>query len=152
MKAISYDVLVNNASTITVEDFVRSARTYLGTPYLTQGRTRRGMDCGGLLLAVGRDLDYSDLQVLGYSNSPDGETYEKLLAMTLNKLPEKFAVVPGDIIAVDYGEGTQHTAIVTELEPKIKVIHAKRAHGVIEQFLHGVDQRGWCASYRLRHL
>ncbi len=36
-------------------EIVRVARTYIGTPYVSGGTTRRGLDCSGLVLAVYRE-------------------------------------------------------------------------------------------------
>lgn len=151
---------------VTPRQLIDQARSYLGTPYRNQGRDRMGLDCGGLLLVVGRDLGLTELEHLGYSNSPDGETFERLLEENTDRLERKEDARPGDILAMDYGDGIQHTAIVTETEPRLKVIHAKRpigraragttgaagSRGVIEQYLHGYDMRGWVRSYRIRGL
>ena len=151
MQDISYQNIVNEGSTVTVERFLQRARSYTGTPYQTQGRSRAGVDCGGYLLVLGWDLDLTDLQVLGYSNQPDGETFERLLHAALVEV-SKSETRPGDILACDYGKGIQHTAVVTAVEPRLTVIHAKRQHGVTEHGLHGRDRRGWVKTFRMRHL
>lgn len=151
---ISGELAYPSDATITAEDFIKTARQYSGTPYRHQGRSRAGTDCGGLLLMVGRDLKVTTLEVLGYSPNPDGATFERLLNKMLTKVRRKESVKPGDIIACDYGEGIQHTAIVIRKESpeRILVIHAKMQHGVTEHYLHGRDRRGWKATYRLRNL
>lgn len=151
---ISVSEPFNPNATISAEEFINTARSYVGTPYASQGRSRNGTDCGGLLLMVGRELHLTDLEVLGYSQNPDGKTFDSLLNMVLVKRKNRNNVQPGDIIACDYGEGIQHTAIVVrrDSETRILVIHAKRKGGVCEQYLHGVDYRGWVGTYRLRHL
>lgn len=136
---------------VSPEEIIASARRYIGVPYRPQGRSRMGTDCGGLLLMIGKDTKLTDLEVLGYSQNPDGETFEALLKMTLVKLRNKEKVQPADIIACDYGRGIQHTAIVVEqtTSERVTVIHAKRNVGVTEQILHGYDRRAWVATYRL---
>ena len=138
---------------------ITEARKYLGVKYANQGRTvERGLDCGGLILVVGNSLGYLNLEFLGYSNSPDGKTFEKLLADNAVEIP-KDSITVGDIIACDYGKGIQHIAFVTELTPRLKVIHAKRPRngfgstdrGVIEQYLCGNDLRHWVKSFRLKY-
>ncbi len=143
---------------VTAQQVIDEARKWLGVPYSNQGRTMSGTDCGGLLLMVGKALGLTELEHLGYSNAPDGETFERLLEE--NCIPAKPYNKPqiGNILAMDYGEGIQHTAFVTALEPRLTVIHAKRpmgdgrakGRGVIEHYLHGYDLRAWVKTYRIK--
>lgn len=147
---------------VTRAQLIEQARSYLGTPYRNQGRDRDGLDCGGLLLVIGRDLGLTELEHLGYSNSPDGETFERLLNENCDPVEDWRHPQPGDVLAHNYGDGVQHTSIVTEIDPRLKVIHAKRpigrarggagSRGVIEQYLHGYDLRGWVKTFRIRGL
>ncbi len=147
--------------TVTAQMVINEARSWLGIPYAAQGRTRAiGVDCGGLLLVVGRALGLTELEELGYANSPDGKRFEQLLEENSDRIEPKEAARPSDILAVDYGLGIQHTMFVTQLDP-LTVIHAKRPHadpsrtnrrGVIEHRLlpSTSDLRGWVRTYRLR--
>lgn len=136
---------------------IEEARKWRGTPYKNQGRDVSGIDCGGLVLVVARALGLTNLEYLGYSNSPDGETFERLLAENAEEI-EKYSLQIGDIVACDYGKGVQHIAFATEIVPRLKVIHAKRPRngfgskdrGVIETYLHGNDLRYWVKSFRLK--
>ncbi len=152
--SIQYSPEFIPSTNVTAEDFVRTAQTYLGVRYQNQGRTRSGTDCGGLLLLCGRELGITDLEVLSYSNEPDGETFDKLLALSLNEVTPKEDLQAGDIIACDYGQGIQHTAIVVEFHSikRIEVIHAIRRSGVSQHTLHGRHLRAWVKTYRLKHL
>lgn len=143
---------------INGQKIVEAARQYLGVRYQNQGRSKEdGLDCGGLILVVARDLGLSELEFLGYSNQPDGETFEKLLDANCFEI-EQENIQPGDIVACNYGKGIQHIAFITEIQPRLKVIHAKRPRngfgsndrGVIETYLHGNDLRSWVASYRIK--
>jgi hypothetical protein len=142
---------------LTVTKVLATARKYVGAPYVAQGRSRSGMDCGGLALVVGRETGYTDLEALGYSNSPDGESFEKLLQKCCEEVPVA-ETRAGDIFACDYGKGIQHTGFVAEVAPdiskkfglRLKVVHAKRTRGVIEQTMHGYDMRAWVKTFRLR--
>ena len=137
---------------VTAQQVIDEARKWLGIKYANQGRTERGLDCGGLLLVVGRALGLTELEHLGYAASPDGETFQRLLDE--NCIPVKPYNKPriGDLLAHDYKSGIQHTSLVTALEPRLTVIHAKKPAGVVEQYLHGYELRGWVQTYRIKGL
>lgn len=149
---------------VTPQQLIDEARKWLSVPYRNQGRDRSGVDCGGLLLVVGRALELTEMEHLGYSNSPDGETFERLLNENCDPVGDWRNPRRGDILAHDYNEGIQHCSIVTAVEPRLTVIHAKRPigkareataagmRGVIEQYLHGRDLRAWVKTYRIRGL
>lgn len=139
---------------IKKEKIVETARRYLGWKYQEQGRDEYGIDCGGLIILVCRELGATKMEFLGYSGAPDGETFERLLAADLNEITPKENAQIGDILACDYKlpkfTGISHTAFVTAVEPRLTVIHAKRERGVIETFIHGADLRAWSKTYRIR--
>lgn len=135
---------------ITAEKVIEEARKYLGYPYRTQGRDRYGVDCGGMLVLVCTALGITDSDLTGYSNSPDGKTFEVLLQRDLEEVAPKEKLELASIIGMDYGDGLQHVAIVTALEPRLTVIHAKRGKGVVEQYLHGYDLRAWTKTFRIK--
>lgn len=146
---------------VTPEQLIAEARKWLGVGYASQGRKREiGLDCGGLILVVGRALGLTELEELGYANSPNGERFEQLLDDNADRVEPKENIQIADILAIDYGDGIQHTAFVTKLDP-LTVIHAKRPHGAAQRHKgRGVietrllpsmaDFRGWVRTYRVR--
>ena len=59
-----------------MNETVRMARDYLGTPYHHQARLKgHGIDCVGLVVCVARELGVLpfDVDVTGYSRIPDGK-------------------------------------------------------------------------------
>jgi hypothetical protein len=72
--------------------------------------TENGLDCGGLLLVIGKELGLTELEHLGYSNSPDGETFERLLNENCDPVKNWREPQLADIIACDYNKGIQHCA------------------------------------------
>jgi hypothetical protein len=147
-------------TTVTPDELITEARSWLGTAYANQGQTREiGVDCGQFAVVVGRALGLTNLQHLGYGNSPDGKTFERLLETHCKRVKPKTKVRVGDIMAVDYSNGIQHIMFCTKLDP-LTVIHAKRPHGaaqrqkgrgVIEHRLLPTmaDFRGWVRTYRI---
>lgn len=152
-KKVSLGTLVEKAvRPVTVEEFILVARGYKGTPYRTQGRSRRGVDCGGLLLVVCWDTGYTSLEVRGYATRPNGEDFEGFLESEGKEI-DKSKTRAGDVVAFDYGQGIQHIALVTEVvDSRPRILHAKPNVGVIEQVMHGHELRSWVKSYRLKHL
>jgi len=143
-------------STVPASALLAEARAYLGVPYQSQGRDRFGLDCGGFILVVGRRLGITELEILGYANSPDGVLFERVLREECTEVP-KAETRPGDLLAIDYGKGVQHVAIVTRAEP-LTIIHAKRPRsgqqfgrrGVIEHRLIPSLQDYICWKYTFR--
>jgi hypothetical protein len=84
---------------ITREQIVERARSFIGLKWKHQGRNRKGgIDCGGLIICVGRELGILDhrADVFGYTIYPDGVT----LAATCRKfMQEKIKdPEPGDVV------------------------------------------------------
>lgn len=106
----------------TGESIARSARGWIGTPYLHQGRTRNGIDCIGLLLVVAHELGISDYESTEYSRNPSGRRMARLLGDNLSRIPFPEARV-GDVLHLATPFEPQHVAILTRDDPRY-VIHA----------------------------
>lgn len=69
------------------DDLIRAARGWIGTRWQHHGRTRAGVDCVGLLIALARDcrlvdeerLDRIEKSTAGYSRYPSGDTLKRAL-------------------------------------------------------------------------
>jgi hypothetical protein len=97
-----------------------SAREYLGVPFLHQGRSRRGVDCVGLIILAARDLGYdtrdrTDYHVRLIEN--------QLLNGVLDHCDPIQAPAIGCIALFELPNHQQHIAIVTNLDP-VYIIHA----------------------------
>ena len=58
-------------------DVIGVARSVIGTPFLHQGRSLRGMDCVGLLIHVAEQFGAPYIDVAGYGRRPTAETLEQ---------------------------------------------------------------------------
>lgn len=57
------------------QKIIAEARTYLGTPFVHQGRLKgKGIDCIGLIVNVGKSLGLLDHDNTSYGRYPDGKT------------------------------------------------------------------------------
>ncbi|UXX78666.1 C40 family peptidase [Reichenbachiella carrageenanivorans] len=72
--------------THTREEFIATAKTYLGTPYQYGGTTTKGMDCSGLIFRTFRDLGLK---------APHGA---QALARYGEIMLDKGELLPGDVI------------------------------------------------------
>ena len=92
-------------------NIVETARSFCGVKYAHQGRNRKvGLDCGGLILVVARELGLTELEELGYSSFPENGRFEQLLNENADNLniesvyPHSFTggeFQAGDILACD---------------------------------------------------
>ena len=66
-------------------DIVASARKWIDTPFLHQGRNENGIDCVGLIQKVGDDFNilYTDLK--GYARAPTDVTFLRHLRIHLSR-------------------------------------------------------------------
>lgn len=107
-----------------VNNIIRAARSYTGTPYKYGGTTRAGMDCSGLLLNAFRTVEVT-LPRTSEAQSKVGKEV---------KLKE---VMPGDLVFFATGKKKRkitHVGLVTERNSSknIKFIHASTTLGVVE--------------------
>jgi cell wall-associated NlpC family hydrolase len=84
--------------TIDRAEIVAVARSWLGTPWTHQGRLKNvGVDCGGLIIGVGKQLGILDFDTSAYGRIPDGQ---KLRALCDQHLVAKLVsdIAPGDVL------------------------------------------------------
>jgi NlpC/P60 family putative phage cell wall peptidase len=110
------------------EQIVAEARTWLGTPFHHQGRLRGvGVDCGGLILGVGKALglmDYAAAPV--YGRRPNGPEMRTLCDALLAARPcdERRG---GNILLFAFDVQDQHLAILTGEGTIVHVLAQARA-------------------------
>lgn len=123
---------------------VAAARAYLGVPFLHQGRSRLGLDCGGLLIAVARDLDIDIVEPGVYSMSPDPALVAQALARNCIRVAD---VQPGDALLFSFAGEPRHVGLATD----IGVIHAWAGPGkVVEHRLDAAWRRRLKSTWRIQ--
>lgn len=145
---------------MTREQIINETRKWIGARFGHQGRTMNAMDCGGLMLVVGRALCVTEFEELGYASYPTQGRFDEILAQELERLdfestyPHKFngtELQPADLISFDYmnGEGTRHVAMVTKWDGRCYwIIEATAKYGVTEHpfkypFTKDTKIQGW---------
>ncbi len=128
----------------TREEIVAEARSWLGTPYQHQGRTKgKGVDCLGLVAMVGRALGLTDYDRLDYGRLPNPRRMREELKAQLREISLRDAG-PGDVVHMSWGIDPMHLGILTP----DGIIHAySRVPAVVE---HGVD-REWRGRMRFAY-
>ena len=121
----------------TPADVVAAARSWLGVPWLHQGRTRAGIDCAGLLICIARELGLvaPAFDVNGYGLQPDGTMAQ---ACTAHLRPGPLA--PGSLLLLQFaGAEPQHLAVIVPYRHAgaLAIVHALRPRGAVVE--HRID-------------
>lgn len=123
-----------------VEDVVRLARGWIGTPYQHQASTKGvACDCLGLIRGIWRER-YGAEPEAPPSYTPDwgeGGGHEVLMEAALRHLvpvAREDAMRPGDVLLFRMRAGAvaKHLGILCEAGEAPRFIHAYNAHGVID--------------------
>jgi cell wall-associated NlpC family hydrolase len=142
---------------ITPEDCVRKARTWLGVPFLHQGRSREsGVDCLGLLVMVADDLGLrfgeqspGETHTLNYTKLPDTQALAAGLAHFLSRVDDGVMRV-SDVVLMCLEGRAQHVGLLSDYaHGGLGLIHAYApARAVVEHRLDAHWQKKICAIFR----
>lgn len=125
------------------------ARQWIGVPFAHQGRSRRGVDCVGLVAvccaAIPEFSHHCAHDLKGYVSNPHGGTLEAALSRAFGAPVTGYQ--PGDVVACAFPRVVRHVAIVAaHPQGGLSLIHAlnKDHRRVIE---HRLDAR-WSGFIR----
>ena len=129
------------------EDFVRAARSYIGTPFHHQARLPGvGLDCAGVIVCAAKACGYDVSDVQGYGRIPSQGMLEQAVIDHCSKI-ELAAVQTGDILLFRFLREPQHLAIFDGG----MLIHAYSSVGrVIENRLDDAWSARLIGCYQLR--
>lgn len=135
---------------MTGEEIITAARALIGTPFVHQGRTLRGLDCVGLLLYIAAGFGVACSDVAGYPRRPGGGLLEQTFDDHVSG-GQLLRIDPadkqaGDFLMMRFLGQPQHVAIYTGKN----IIHSYEAVGKVCEH---VLNRSWAARivrvYRL---
>lgn len=111
-------------------DVLEAARGLLGAPFRHQGRDRSGIDCIGLIIAVGRAIGVGDRwPELPYHRFPPEAFVREILGCYLEPLGG--APEPGDVALIRWRRTANHLAIVTDGSDPFGLLHAYYVTGTV---------------------
>lgn len=116
---------------------VSAARSYLDVPFRHRGRSRRGLDCIGLVVVALADVGRSVADRKAYGRSPEADRLRVALVDEFGDPIPKDQLQVGDIVTMQWTGRPQHVGIVTDyLLGGLGLIHAEIANGrVVEHRL-----------------
>lgn len=109
-----------------VDIVISTAKTFVGTPYLYGGMSRKGIDCSGLVV--------ESFKAAGQNVPRTSEAQSEF-----GKKIKIDKVRPGDLVFFEFkekGEKWWHSGLIVSVEKgSIKFVHASSSRGVVESDL-----------------
>ena len=140
-------MMISQTSQLVVD----AALSFVGTPYAHQGRfPGLALDCAGLVICAAQSAGIAVADVAGYSRVPDGVTFLAGIEAQMDRI-NMSDIQPGDVIAFTFLKDPQHAAVVTAVEPRLKITHAHmRVRKTVEHDLDETWSKRICGAYRFR--
>lgn len=135
-----------------IKDVIKEARTYLGTPWVHQGRTRKGVDCVGFIVLAFAKFNIPIYELKGYSRHPDGVLLRKTMSEQ-DHFKEVYNIQEGDVLLFRIRREPQHVGLVTNSNTAdFGIIHSYNGgvKKVIEHDLADYWKKRIVAIYRLK--
>lgn len=109
-------------SDCSCSDFAATVRSYVGTPYVDQGRVpgaSGGMDCPGPIILAAREhgLVLPTFDVTGYSRAADGHSLQAFCERHMQRIASD-EMREGDVVLVRFNGGLpQHLGVLVDATP-----------------------------------
>lgn len=138
---------------IAKELVVSTARDWVGVPFLHQGRSRNGVDCAGLVIAVanelGLDVIAGYVDRADYPRDPSNDNMMRLLRKHLS-IVRSGEPQAGDVLHFSFRILPQHVAIYTGGDNRMVHSFNSGKHQVIENGFVGPWPRRLRTIYRFK--
>jgi cell wall-associated NlpC family hydrolase len=135
---------------LTAANFVGQARSWLGVPWVHQGRSRAGVDCVGLLVCAARELGLAAgaVDVQDYARQPHGGRLREMAEQHL--VPSGYPLQPGHVVLMRFDGEEQHIGLIGDYPAGLSLIHAhSRLGSVVEHRLADVWAQRIMSIYRV---
>lgn len=123
---------------------VAAARGLLGVPFRHQGRSREGVDCGGVAIMIAHELGLSAFDISGYRRLPagvGGETIESVCRREM-RVVDPAQAAAGDVALFLFGRRPRHLAVIGDYYAGgLSLIHAYEPAGRVTENRFDADWR-----------
>lgn len=129
---------------------VEIARSYLGTKWVHQGRTSKGMDCVGLMRVAFPGLPWKEWNDYG-RNPVDGLLEKRARLLFGPPIPPR-DMRPGDAVLMAFPTAVRHCGLIGDHPKGLSLIHTYQGVGKHGGFVveHRLDKR-WLERIRFVH-
>lgn len=123
--------------------FVAEARTWLGVPFLHQGRSRKGVDCIGLFICVGEDTGRVPPNFERNNYGREIDTNE--LITKIGSYCEQIAQPElGCLMTMSWGQFPRHSALYCGLD---RHGQPRMLHSFGKKRIYKVVEHGWTGAW-----
>jgi cell wall-associated NlpC family hydrolase len=135
---------------MTREEFIMTARSFIGTPFMHQGRLPgTALDCAGVVVCAAQACGHGVRDQTGYADVPHAGLFVAAVEEHAERI-DLAAVRPGDLMIFAFAREPQHVAIVTQTDP-LQIVHAWADAGrVVENGFDAYWRRRLRGCYRLQ--
>lgn len=133
---------------VTRSELIRVGRTYIGTPFLHQGRVKgEGIDCVGFLICLFKEVGIiqSDWDFTRYNYFNDGEKIHEYILNWGDEISINL-IKPGDVVRLKMYENAQHAGLISDYG-LIHVLKKTCEHSINDKW-----QKRICQAYRIRNV
>lgn len=93
---------------------ITAARSYLDVPFRHRGRSRRGVDCIGLLVLAFADIGRTVIDRQAYGRTPEADRLREALIEEFGQPIPKDQLQVGDIVTMQWHGRPQHVGLLTD--------------------------------------
>ena len=137
----------------SIDAFVAEARSYVGCPWRHRGRTRRGVDCIGVVVLALRAAGIEMRDRIDYSRTPWNDGLDREMREHFGPAIPLGTIEPGDVLTMR-GVGQPepgHVGVVAEFEGRLTLIHSYNTLAnsvVVEHTIDAMWRGRFAAAYR----
>lgn len=128
---------------ITSQDLVDKCRSFVGTKFVHQGRSKHGVDCAGLIVLSAKELGASVDDFTAYTMQPSAAVFFEYISKHADRVPDHEMQL-GDLLIFEFDANPQHIAILSKVNP-FYMIHAANMHRKVVE--HRIDEK-WMNKLR----
>jgi hypothetical protein len=140
------------------EEIIAKARELVGKPWAHQGRSESGVDCGGALAWVAKQLQVPMNDFEGYARLPTARSLTQACEANYVRIPLA-SVCPADVVMLRFplAMHPSHLALVTDWKDGLGLLHSLGGSGgspgrVIEHRLSDSWRQKIVSAWRLPFL